>query len=144
MFACVHEQLFLLLGAGGPLAKQSSSNEARSRGDRLISSWIAGRKSAWLSGAFGEYIELRTLFFSSSLTGTSQLKSCTLPTVASVAQGKIMLDSISDASVALSLMLEALSLLDGPEHSKAAAYLRDAIDRLSPQKQQEPPSPRGV
>ena len=59
-------------------------------------------------------------------------------------QGKIMTDSIPDASVALSLMLEALSLLDGPEHSKAAAYLRDAIDELSPQKQQEPSSPRGA
>jgi hypothetical protein len=55
-----------------------------------------------------------------------------------------MTDSIPDASVALSLMLEALSLLDGPEHSKAAAYLRDAIDELSPQKQQEPSSPRGA
>ncbi|MBR0698121.1 hypothetical protein [Bradyrhizobium lablabi] len=47
-----------------------------------------------------------------------------------------MTDVIPDAAVALSLMLEALSLLDGPEHSKAATHLRDAIEALSPQKQQ--------
>ncbi len=39
-----------------------------------------------------------------------------------------MTDAISDASVALSLMLEALRMLDGPEHSKAAAHLRAAIE----------------
>ena len=49
-----------------------------------------------------------------------------------------MTDSIADASVALSLMLEALRLLDGPEHSKAAARLRDAITELSPQTRLEP------
>ncbi|WFU74868.1 hypothetical protein [Bradyrhizobium sp. CB2312] len=55
-----------------------------------------------------------------------------------------MLDSISDASVALSLMREALGLLDGPEHLKAAAHLRDAINELAPQKRQEPSSSRGA
>lgn len=55
-----------------------------------------------------------------------------------------MPDSIPDASVALSLMLEALRLLDGLEHSKAAAHLRDAINELSPQKRQEPSSSRGA
>jgi hypothetical protein len=43
---------------------------------------------------------------------------------------------IPDIVIALSLMLEALSLLDRPEHSKAAAHLRDAIEELSPQRQQ--------
>jgi hypothetical protein len=51
-------------------------------------------------------------------------------------EGKIMMAAIPDAAVALSLMLEALSLLDGPEHSKAAAHLRDAIAELSRPKQQ--------
>jgi hypothetical protein len=55
-----------------------------------------------------------------------------------------MTDAIPDASVALLLMLEALSLLDGPEHSKAAAHLRDAISALSSQKRQEPSRPRGA
>jgi hypothetical protein len=51
-----------------------------------------------------------------------------------------MTDSIADASVALSLMLEALRLLDGPEHTKVAAHLRDAINELSPQKRLGPSS----
>ncbi len=55
-----------------------------------------------------------------------------------------MLDSISDVSVALSLMLEALSLLDGPEHLKAATHLRDAINELASQKLQEPSSSPGT
>jgi hypothetical protein len=56
-----------------------------------------------------------------------------------------MTDSIAGASVALSLMLEALSLLDGLEHSNAAAHLQNAIDELSPQQQQHEPSrPRGA
>jgi hypothetical protein len=45
-------------------------------------------------------------------------------------------DMIPDTAVALSLMLEALSLLDQPEHSKAAAHLLDAIEELSSQGQQ--------
>ncbi|MET4115440.1 hypothetical protein ABIB90_002553 [Bradyrhizobium sp. JR4.1] len=67
-----------------------------------------------------------------------------LPRIASAAQGKTMLDSISDTSVALSLMLEALSLLDGTEHLKAATHLRDAINELAPQKRQEPASSPGT
>ena len=47
-------------------------------------------------------------------------------------------DSIADAAVALSLMLEALRLLDEPEHAEAAAYLLRAIDKLSPEWQQDP------
>jgi hypothetical protein len=70
----------------------------------------------------------------------SRAASFTPPKIASVAQGKIMTNSIADASVALSLMLEALSLLDGPEHSNAEAHLRNAIDEL----RQEPASPRGA
>jgi hypothetical protein len=50
-----------------------------------------------------------------------------------------MTNSIPDASVALSLMLEALRLLDGPEHSKAAAHLRGAINELSAQQRPEAP-----
>jgi hypothetical protein len=42
-----------------------------------------------------------------------------------------MTDSVSNASVALSLIVEALSLLDSPEHGKAAAFLQNAIDELS-------------
>lgn len=54
-----------------------------------------------------------------------------------------MADSIADAAVALSLMLEALRLLDGPEHDRVAAHLRKAIDELSPEKPAEPPPSRG-
>ena len=43
-----------------------------------------------------------------------------------------MTDSIADRAVALSLMPEALKLLDGPEHAKAAAHLHHAINELSP------------
>lgn len=43
-----------------------------------------------------------------------------------------MTDSIAEAAVALSLMLEALGLLDAPEHGVVAAHLRSAIDELSP------------
>jgi hypothetical protein len=53
-----------------------------------------------------------------------------------------MPDSIADAAVALSLMREALTLLDAPEHAKAAAHLRHAINELSPERPQEP-SPFG-
>jgi len=42
-----------------------------------------------------------------------------------------MTDPIDDADVALSLMREALRLLDAPEHGVAAARLRSAIDALS-------------
>jgi hypothetical protein len=37
---------------------------------------------------------------------------------------------IADTSVALSLMAEALKLLDEPQHAEAAGHLRDAINRL--------------
>ncbi|MCC8935926.1 hypothetical protein H8A99_05330 [Bradyrhizobium sp. Arg68] len=50
-----------------------------------------------------------------------------------------MTDAISDASVALSLMRQALSLLDGPEHAEAAAQLRAAIEELSPPHPTIPP-----
>jgi hypothetical protein len=53
-----------------------------------------------------------------------------------------MPDSIADAAVALSLMREALTLLDAPEHAKAAAHLLHAINELSPERPQEP-SPFG-
>jgi hypothetical protein len=55
-----------------------------------------------------------------------------------------MTDSITEAAVALSLMLEALRLLDGPEHARVAVHLRHAINELSPQKPQEPSPSRGV
>jgi hypothetical protein len=42
-----------------------------------------------------------------------------------------MTESIASASVALALMIEALGLLDGPEHVEAAARLREAIEALS-------------
>ena len=48
-----------------------------------------------------------------------------------------MEEAIPSAAVALSLMLEALSLLDGPEHSNAAAHLRAAIEELSPHTNRE-------
>ena len=51
-----------------------------------------------------------------------------------------MKDSIRGASVALSLIVEALSLLDEPEHSKAAAHLRNAVDELSRPMQKDPTS----
>ena len=53
-----------------------------------------------------------------------------------------MSDSIADAAVALSLMREALTLLDAPEHARAAAHLRHAINELSSERPQEP-SPFG-
>jgi hypothetical protein len=46
-----------------------------------------------------------------------------------------MPDSIADAAVALSLMREALGLLDAPEHATVAAHLRQAINELSPEGQ---------
>jgi hypothetical protein len=49
-----------------------------------------------------------------------------------------MKSSIADASVALSLMLEALRLLDEPQHSKVAAHLQDAINELLPRKRLPP------
>ena len=49
-----------------------------------------------------------------------------------------MTDSIADAAVALSLMFEALSLLDEAEHTAVADHLRRAINELSPQGQQKP------
>jgi len=42
----------------------------------------------------------------------------------------IMKSFIADRSVALSLMAEALRLLDEPQHAEAASHLRDAINRL--------------
>ena len=53
------------------------------------------------------------------------------PEKASATNRDIMTDPIADAAVALSLMLEALSLLDAPEDEAAAAHLRNAIDALS-------------
>ncbi|VIO80907.1 hypothetical protein CI1B_85970 [Bradyrhizobium ivorense] len=50
-----------------------------------------------------------------------------------------MTNAISDAAVALSLMRQALSLLDGPEHAKAAALLRAAIEELSRPRPTIPP-----
>lgn len=53
-----------------------------------------------------------------------------------------MTDSIDDAAVALSLLLEALKLLDGPKHARAAGHLLRAINELSPERPQKPsPSP---
>jgi hypothetical protein len=53
-----------------------------------------------------------------------------------------MTDHIADAAVARSLILEALKLLDGPEHASAAAHLQHAINELSPRQPREPtPSP---
>jgi hypothetical protein len=49
-------------------------------------------------------------------------------------QGKLMKNSIADVSVALSLMAEALRLLDEPQHSGAARHLQDAINELLPGK----------
>lgn len=43
-----------------------------------------------------------------------------------------MPDSISDTAVVLSLLREAMLLLDAPEHVRAAAHLRYAINELSP------------
>jgi hypothetical protein len=55
-----------------------------------------------------------------------------------------MPNSIADAAVALSLMLEALRLLAGPEHARAAAHLQHAINELSPERPQEPSPSRGI
>jgi hypothetical protein len=53
-----------------------------------------------------------------------------------------MPDSIADTAVVLSLLREALSLLDAPEHARIAAHLRHAISELSPGRSREPsPSP---
>lgn len=53
-----------------------------------------------------------------------------------------MTESIADTAVALSLMLEALRLLDGPQHVGVAAHLRLAINELSRERPREPtPSP---
>jgi hypothetical protein len=54
-----------------------------------------------------------------------------------------MTDSIAGAAVALSLMRQALTLLDAPEHAKVAAHLRQAINGLSPQQPREPSPSRG-
>jgi hypothetical protein len=59
-------------------------------------------------------------------------------------QGEIMTNSIDDAAVALSLMLEALRLLDGPEHAGVAVHLRQAINELSPQRPEAPSPSRGM
>jgi hypothetical protein len=48
------------------------------------------------------------------------------------------------AAVALSLMREALTLLDVPEHARVAAHRRHAINGLSPQQPREPSPSRGV
>lgn len=53
-----------------------------------------------------------------------------------------MPDSIADAAVALTFMREALTLLDAPEHTIAAAHLRAAINELSPESLPKP-SPSG-
>ena len=53
-----------------------------------------------------------------------------------------MPDSIADAAVALSLIREALTLLDAPEHARAADHLRRAINELSSDRPQGP-SPFG-
>ena len=42
-----------------------------------------------------------------------------------------MPDFIDDAAVALSLLREALTLLDAPEHARSAAHLRHSINELS-------------
>jgi hypothetical protein len=55
-----------------------------------------------------------------------------------------MPDSIAEAAVALSLMREALGLVDAPEHARAAAYLRHAINELSPERPEEPSPSRGA
>ena len=48
-----------------------------------------------------------------------------------------MPDSIADTAVVLSLLREALSLLDAPEHARIAAHLRHAINELSPGQSRE-------
>ncbi len=53
-----------------------------------------------------------------------------------------MPNSIADAAVALSLMREALGLLDGPEHAGVATHLQHAINALSLERAQKP-SPFG-
>ncbi len=45
--------------------------------------------------------------------------------------GEIMPEFIADAAVALSLMREALELLDALEHAGAAVHLRRAINELT-------------
>jgi hypothetical protein len=55
-----------------------------------------------------------------------------------------MPDTIADAAVALSLILEALRLLNGAGHPSAVAHLRQAIDALSPDQTQGQPSSRGL
>jgi hypothetical protein len=55
-----------------------------------------------------------------------------------------MTDSITHVAVALSLMLEALRLLDGPEHARVATHLRHAINELSPERPQEPSPSRSM
>jgi hypothetical protein len=49
-----------------------------------------------------------------------------------------MPDSIADTTVVLSLLREALSLLDAPEHARIAAHLRHAINELSSGQSREP------
>ena len=53
-------------------------------------------------------------------------------------------NSIADAAVALSLLREALRLLDGPEYTRVAAHLRHAITELSRQQPGEPSASRDV
>jgi hypothetical protein len=49
-----------------------------------------------------------------------------------------MPDSIADTTVVLSLLREALSLLDAPEHARIADHLRHAINELSRQQPRQP------
>ena len=53
-----------------------------------------------------------------------------------------MPNSIADSAVALSLIREALTLLDAPEHAGAADHLRRAINELSSDRPHDP-SPFG-
>ncbi len=66
------------------------------------------------------------------------------PTQSPRRRGEIMPDSIADAAVALSLMLEALRLLDGGDHATAAALLRQAINALSPEGARGPSTSGGI
>lgn len=52
-----------------------------------------------------------------------------------------MTGPIYDADVALSLMREALRLLDAPQHGVVATRLRSAIDALSAEESESPTRP---
>lgn len=121
-------------GAGESLAKRNCSRG----GTKSVRRYAEARRGALQSGlGLARARPRRSAKYSKTKTRTtfspvtSQAASFTPPKTTSVVQGKIMTDSISDASVALSLMREALSLLDAPEHSNAAAHL-NAINELSP------------